>query len=638
MKLMKGLLIILSFVFPLTLLAQEQTPVRWEAFTKEVKKGVYEVLVNGVIAPGWYVYAADDASDGLEAVRTSFETKKITAGSTEVLYPPESIYDPVFLKNQKVYKGVISFKQEIKTDEPIHLTDLHIHGFASNQQEFIGVDTTIQIALDLSAKSSAQPIILSGIDLKKPLAACGVNNKERKGWLSIFLLGFAGGLLALLTPCVFPMIPVTVSFFTNKSTTKKGSYSNGILYGFFILAIYLLASLPFHLVGNISPEIFNTISTNSFVNIFFFIVFILFALSFFGVFDIKLPSFLSNTTGSKGGIFFMALTLTIVSFSCTGPILGTLLVGSLSQTGGAGQLTAGMGGFGLALGFPFALFAIFPSWLKALPKSGGWMEVVKKSLAFVELALAVKFLSNADLVEHWGILKREVFIGLWFLIAIGLALYLFGLFEKPQLAGLQNADNPVYKPLPLTRKILGSIAVLFAIYLIPGLTAWESSNLKLLSGFPPPLSYSIYQTKSEEDVLHPDVVNDYEKAIALSKKLNKPLLIDFTGWACVNCRKMEEHVWTKPGIKNLIKENFILVSLYVDDREKLDNGMTVGKKWASFQAQNFGQVTQPLYVVLSPEEELITHPVGYTPDEKEYRNWLECGLKAFQSNDIVKSN
>ena len=298
-----------------------------------------------------------------------------------------------------------------------------------------------------------------------------------------------------------------------------------------------------------------------------------------------------------------------------------------------------MAGFGVALALPFALFAMFPNWLKSLPKSGGWLDTVKKILAFAELALAFKFLSNADLVEHWGLLKREVFIGIWIIVALGLAAYLFGWLRLPH-------DEKGQKIAP-GRKIAGGIAILFAIYLIPGVTSSVYANLKLLSGFPPPLSYSIY---GKENVKHkgvePAVINDFEKAVELSKKEQKPILIDFTGWACVNCRKMEEQVWTKPEIAALLNEKFILVSLYVDDRKKLPAAerftytfkdgkrkeiITIGDKWATFQSENFGQVTQPLYAILNTSGELMTYPVGYTPDAKEYRDWLSCGINAYNA-------
>jgi thiol:disulfide interchange protein len=459
------------------------------------------------------------------------------------------------------------------------------------------------------------------------------------------LLGFLGGLIALLTPCVFPMIPVTVSFFTKRAKSRKQAIRNGALYGFFIFLIYVLASVPFHVLGNVQPEIFNNISTNAWLNILFFIIFIFFAISFFGFFELTLPSGIASKAdaksglGSIGGIFFMALTLAIVSFSCTGPILGSLLVGSLS--GGAWPLTAGLAGFGLALALPFALFAIFPEWLQSLPKSGGWLDTVKKVLAFIELALAFKFLSNADLVMHWGILKREVFIGIWILISAGLTLYLFGLLLLPHdYKGMKIGTG---------RKVLGVIALLFTVYLIPGVTTTKYANLQLLSGFPPPFSYSIYGKDNVHGKgLEANVVNDYAKALQLSKEQHKPILIDFTGWACVNCRKMEENVWTKPEVGDYIRENFILVSLYVDDRANLpaearimnyktSNGdmkdiITAGDKWATFQTENFNQTTQPLYVILNNGEQLMNHPVGYTPDVTEYRNWLECGKKAFDKS------
>jgi thiol:disulfide interchange protein len=310
-------------------------------------------------------------------------------------------------------------------------------------------------------------IKLSSIDIKKPVENCGKKDDVTSNsvW-GIFLFGFLGGLIALLTPCVFPMIPVTVSFFTKKAGNRKQAIRNGMLYGFFIFVIYILASVPFHVLGNVQPEIFNNISTNPWLNVIFFVIFIFFAISFFGYFELTLPSNIASKADSKsglgsiGGIFFMALTLAIVSFSCTGPILGSLLVGSLS--GGAWQLTTGLAGFGLALALPFALFAIFPDWLKSLPKSGGWLDTVKKVLAFLELALALKFLSNADLVMHWGILKREVFIGTWILISAALTLYLFGILRLPH----------DYKGMKISagRKVLGVVALLFTLYLVPGVT------------------------------------------------------------------------------------------------------------------------------------------------------------------------
>jgi thiol:disulfide interchange protein DsbD len=412
------------------------------------------------------------------------------------------------------------------------------------------------------------------------------------------------------------------------------------------LIIYLAASIPFHLIRGIDKNIFNSISTNPWVNIVFFIIFIAFALSFFGLFEIALPGTVATKADSKanlqslGGIFFMALTLAIVSFSCTGIILGVLLA-NVASTGAMG-LTAGMAGFGFALALPFTLFAIFPHWLKALPKSGGWLDTVKKVLAFVELAMAFKFLSNADLVEHWGILKREVFIAIWMIISLALALFLFGAFSKNNKRDQFNSPNKKRKPKPLFQLALGFITLAFALYLIPGLLRGRENSISLLSGFAPPMNYSVYGKSNTADHIQPNVVNDYESALKLAKEQNKPILIDFTGWACVNCRKMEEQVWTDPNIKKIITNKFILVSLYVDDRKNLPPDQqftyitkeghskfikTIGETWTTFQAENFNHLTQPLYVILTADERLVNNPIGYT-SASNYKNWLQSGLSA----------
>jgi len=332
----------------------------------------------------------------------------------------------------------------------------------------------------------------------------------------------------------------------------------------------------------------------------------------------------------------MALTLAIVSFSCTGPILGSLLVGSL--TGGAVQLTAGMGGFGLALALPFALFALFPNWLNSLPKSGGWLNAVKVVLGFIEVALAIKFLSNADLVKHWGLLKREIFISIWILTGAGITLYLLGKIKFPH-------DGPI-KKLSKARIILAIVFGAFTLYLIPGLTNTKWANLTLISGFPPPLYYSLYQNNNE-CILGFNCSHDYEEGLAKAKAENKPVLLDFTGYACVNCRRMEENVWSDPEVYKIMKERFIVVSLYVDDKKKLPAAkqftyktkegiskeiITVGDKWATFETENFRNNAQPLYAILNTGEVLLNNPVGYTPSIREYKDWLQCGLEAFEKN------
>jgi thiol:disulfide interchange protein len=495
------------------------------------------------------------------------------------------------------------------------------------------------------SKDAAQSLKRTTIDLKNPVNNCGGTGTEgKKSLLGIFILGFLGGLVGLIMPCTFPMIPLTVSFFTKKSGSKQQGIKNAFLYGFSIFLIYVLLSVPFYFLDAGSSDILNNISTNVWLNIGFAVVFIAFALSFFGLYEIGLPSNISNSVDSKSnmgsvsGIFFMALTLAIVSFSCTGPILGSLLVGALNQDGGALQLTIAMGGFGLALGLPFALFALFPNWLSSLPKSGGWMNTVKIVFGFIELALALKFLSNADLVKHWGILKREIFFGLWILTGTALVLYLLGI--------LKFAYDPPPAKLSKGRIGMALFFLVFVIYLVPGLTNTKYANRSLISGFPPPLTYSIYGKGSAKGKgVEANLVNDYEKALQLGRTQHKPVLIDFTGWACVNCRKMEENVWPNEQVKTLIEKDFILVSLYVDDRKELPDEeqflfpasdgskkaiKTIGDKFITLQSENFKNASQPLYAIVSPEEKLLNLPVGYTPNAKEYAAWLQCGVEAFQ--------
>ncbi len=485
-------------------------------------------------------------------------------------------------------------------------------------------------------------------DLNNPIMKVGgIGNEGQSSVWLIFVLGFLGGLVALVTPCVFPMIPLTVSFFTKSSQDRKSGIFNASMYGFFIFLIYVLFSLPFHIAGKADSAIFNNISTNIWLNLIFFVVFVAFALSFFGLYEITLPSGLASKADSKAnknslvGIFFMALTLVVVSFSCTGPIMGSLLAGAGSAaSGGSGawMLTAGMAGFGLALALPFALFALFPNWLSSLPKSGGWLTSVKVVLGFVEVALAVKFLSNADLVAHWGILHRETFFLIWIIIFALTTLYLFGFLRG------KNTPKPKMGKI---RIFFGLLFGAFTLYLIPGITNTKYARLRLMSGFAPPMSYSWYghHTAEEKGAVEPDVMNDYEKGLALAKEQGKPVLLDFTGWACVNCRNMEENVWTDPEVHSLIKDNYILVSLYTDDRKKLDETeqflfqsdegwskkiVTIGDKYATFQRVNFINQSQPLYVLITPDERLLTLPVAYTPDIQEYANWLKAGLEGWK--------
>jgi len=422
---------------------------------------------------------------------------------------------------------------------------------------------------------------------------------------------------------------------------KAKGITNALLYGFFIVLIYFLLSLPFHLFDSVDSQILNTIATNLWLNIFFFIIFVFFSFSFFGYYELTLPASWANKMdaasskiGGVIGIFFMAVTLAIVSFSCTGPILGGLL-GSTALAEGdvATNLSTGMLGFGAALALPFALFALFPAWLNSLPKSGGWMTTVKVVLGFLELALALKFLSNADLVGHWGILKREIFIGIWILLFVLLTLYLFGVFRFPH-------DGPKKKLAP-TRIVIGIISAGFSIYLLLGLV--KVTNLKLLSGFPPPDFYSIFEQKNDCP-LGLNCFKDFEEGLAYAKEEEKPILLDFTGWACVNCRKMEENVWSDSAIFKLLNEEYVVISLYTDDNRKelkenqkfdyqypsgrIKTIKTEGQKWGTFQTINFNIASQPYYVLLSPELEVLNTSISVT-DIETYKKWLLMGLHNF---------
>ena len=637
------------FFFHLLGFAQDSSVANWQATGKKIGEGQYEIHVKGTIKAGWHVYAKPNLSAELEGLKITFSDSSIQKnGGQELTSNFKTITDKIFNTESEVAEKELEVIQKITLSGavPAKLKAVLLYNTA-NSESFIPEEKKIEIEMEGGVDMSASNrIFIPTIDLNNPINACGgtgISARESgSGALfTIFLLGFLGGLVALITPCVFPMIPLTVSFFTKKAITKKQGIFNATLYGFFIFLIYVLLSVPFYFLDSASPEILNSVSTNPWLNVTFFAVFIVFALSFFGLFDITLPSSFSGKADAKAGtgniigIFFMALTLAIVSFSCTGPILGSLLVGSL--TGGAIQLTVGMGGFGLALALPFALFALFPHWLKSLPKSGGWLNSVKVVLGFVEVALAIKFLSNADLVMHWGLVKREVFIGIWILAGAGTTLYLLGKIKFPH-------DSPI-KKLSKARIILAMVFAAFTIYLMPGLSNTKGANLTLISGFPPPLCYSIYKNPVNCENFEP--LKDYELALQKAKAQNKPILIDFTGYACVNCRRMEENVWSNEEVMSIMRDKYIVVSLYVDDKKNLPAAkqftyttkdgiekeiITVGNKWATFETENFKNNAQPLYAILNADEILLNNPVGYTPNIQEYKDWLLCGLNAFEKS------
>lgn len=633
---------------------------------KKTSPDEYELSIIAKVDQGWHIYSQDIPPNG--PVPTSFTFEESDdyelVGAVEEIGDLISENDPAFGMELKYYENQVRFTQKVKLqgesatvkgemvymvcDQVKCLRPKYIDiGFKISNGQVVPISTDENISQQPNTKESGFSYVVEAIDLKNPVNTCSVQESEDEGgnlW-NIFILGFLGGLVALLTPCVFPMIPLTVSFFTKGSENKRKGLFRASLYGFFIFLVYIILSLPFHFLDQIDPNILNNISTNIYLNIFFFVIFIVFAISFFGYFELTLPSKWTTRADSAAdvggllGIFFMALTLALVSFSCTGPILGSLLAGSLTADGGAMQLTSGMAGFGIALALPFALFAAFPGWLNTLPKSGGWLNTVKVILGFLELALAIKFLSNADLVEHWGLLKIEVFLGLWIVIGIGMAIYIFGKIRFPH-------DSPVTK-LSFSRIGFGVLTAAFVIYLCSGFRYNEKSgtfvSLSLLSGLAPPAGYSWIHPNPCP--LNLNCFHDYEKGLAYAKETNKPMILDFTGRACVNCRKMEENVWNQPEIFEKLNNDFVLISLYVDDREELPeieqesyttkDGRkkrirTVGDKWATFQTENFANNSQPWYVLLGPDESLLTNAVGYTPDVQDYESYLNCGLEAMK--------
>ena len=623
------------------LLAQTDSSVyKWTITSKKISEKKYELILKASALGANQLYAPQQDLDGVKSAEVSFFDSSIAVENFIAVSPTQTIKSTIFEnKMVQVQTGNVEWKVIVNFSTTVPANLLGNLTFFYNKDGEFTSDPPFAFNTNLEGGlASVGKIKIASIDIKKPQANCGDDDTQNKSIFTIFILGFLGGLIALITPCVFPMIPVTVTFFTKKAQTKKAGIRNAVFYGFFIFLIYVAITIPFHLASKtISPEIFNNISTNVWLNLIFFAVFVFFALSFFGLYEIGLPSSLANKADSKsgvgnlGGIFFMAGTLAIVSFSCTGPILGTLLANVANQ--GAWPLTAGAAGFGLALGLPFALFALFPNWLQSLPKSGGWMTNVKVVLGFVELALAVKFLANADNVEQWGIIKREVFVALWVIIGALTVAYLLGLLKIGHSASV--------KKFGAIRIFFIVFFVAFTVYLVPGIFNTKYASLKLLSGFPPPQSYTIYKNHILLTKVIEPIHNNYEKALALAKEQNKPLLIDFTGWACVNCRRMEEKVWTNKEVDSIMRKEFIVLSLYVDERTKLPateqtvfktssgadkNIVTVGDKWATFQTENFGATSQPQYVILNPNEKLLTKTKFYTPNPDEFASWLKCGL------------
>lgn len=654
----KSILFILVLFTSFQVKAQVYDPVDWSFETKIVNETEAQLIIKATLEKDWHIYAMFlPSQDGPIPTTITFNPSddyELVGTTNEGKYKTE--FDPNFNMDLNYHEGVAVFTQniKIKNKNPFKITGV-VESMVCNVEmclppEEVEFDFSINGSIDaanttIQSNADLSTIIpnLPNLNIDEPVSNCGEEKEEVSGSWMVFLFGFLGGLLALLTPCVFPMIPLTVSFFTKGGKDGKKGLFRAVLYGFFIFLIYAVLSIPFHF--NTDPAVLNEIATSVWLNVVFFAVFLIFAISFFGFFEITLPSKLTNKADSASevggviGIFFMALTLALVSFSCTGPILGTVLGNSLKN--GPWPITAAMSGFGVALGLPFALFAAFPSVMKKMPQSGGWLNSIKVVLGFIELALALKFLSNADLVEQWGLVQRETFFLIWTVLGVGLVLYLAGVIKFPH-------DSPIVK-FSRFRIVFTVLVAIFTIYISTGIFKSSPWNHHLLSGFPPPSFYSWY----DNETFHAEFT-DFDLALAESQKTNKPLLIDFTGWACVNCRKMEESVWTVESIKQKLSNDFVLVSLYVDDKVELPenqqgvfefdaNGTikkkkikTIGNKWATFQTHVFNNNSQPYYVMLSPKGELLANPIGYMDDAVEYEKYLDCGLAAFDKNKTIQ--
>ncbi|HAX16197.1 thioredoxin family protein [Leeuwenhoekiella palythoae] len=639
--------------------AGAQNPAQWTAQVDKTSESEYTLLLNASIEPEWHVYSQFTDPGGSLPLELEF----LEAGKAYSLEGPTvesettTAYSEIFEVDETFFSETAQLSQKIKAEETTEFVKLILKyqvckEVCINEEKYIVFDLVKENGKvfkdfnDFQAYGSVQ----EEVEKIEPVKEV-VKKEEKQDLWTIFFVAFASGFLALLTPCVFPMIPMTVSFFTKQSKNLAVGRRNAILYGIFIVVIYvLLGSL---VTGIFGADALNALSTNVWFNLIFFLLLVIFAVSFFGAFEIMLPNSWANAVDRKAdrggiiGIFFMALALAIVSFSCTGPIVGTLLVQAASEGGLAPIL--GMLGFSLAIAIPFALFALFPGLMNSLPKSGGWLNSVKVVLGFLELALAFKFLSNADLVLQAHILEREVFLAIWIAIFGAMAFYLFG---KIRL----SHDSPL-PHISSGRLILGLFVLSFTLYLIPGL--W-GAPLKLISGFPPPLNYSEspygvgYSKGSvagltegelpEEAELGPYQLvtfTDYDAGMAYAKAENKPVLIDFTGKACVNCRKMEERVWGEPQILGKLQNDVVLISLFVDLKEELPEAeqyvskvtgkriQTVGNKWSDFQIEKYQINAQPYYVLLDHNEDELNTPVGYTPDVDEFEAWLEDGISKF---------
>lgn len=671
-KLYASLLLLLTFV---GVQAQILNPVSWKTSVEKKSDTEFMITFNATIEPEWHMFSQFTPDGGSLPTVFTFKNAKDNyqlVGKT-IESPYKKVYSDVFEVDEYLFENKAQFKQTVKITNPKNNSVKVFVEYQVCKESCIQQDKTFDIKLPITATEDTQKTAISAKDSLKedtskviavPLiteennpavieksqaTTADKKTESSKSLWTIFILAFLGGFAALLMPCIFPMIPMTVSFFTKQSKTKSEGIRNAIIYGFSIIAIYvILGSIITAIFG---AEALNELSTSVWFNLIFFALLVIFALSFLGAFEIVLPSSWATKLDSQAdkggiiGIIFMALALAVVSFSCTGPIVGTLLVESASK-GGIAPIV-GMLGFSLAIALPFMLFAMFPGWLNSLPKSGGWLNTVKVSLGFLELAFAFKFLSNADLVlqKHW--LERELFIAIWIAIFGAWALYLFGRYMLPH--DYEKADK-----IGIGRLLMAILVTTFTFYMIPGL--W-GAPLKILSGLTPPSTYSeipnglgssanVNKSELPEHAHYGPhgiiTFDDYETGLAYAKKVNKPVLLDFTGDACANCRKMEDNAWSNPEVLSILKEKLVVISLVCDRKIELPKEkqyvskttgkevITIGNKWSDLQITRYKSNSQPLYVILDKDGNDLSKPIAYTSDIEEYKTWLENGIKNFK--------
>lgn len=648
----------------LPMLAQIQDPVQFKTELKTLSDTELQIVFTGKIDAGWHVYSTDLPEGG--PISATFNTDKMEGLELVGKLMPQGAeienFDKVFEMKLRYFEKTATFVQKLKVTAPNYQIEGYLEYGACNDENclpptevsfnFSGKGATgtaataaaqpAETVAETTPAATATPASVTAPAGSTPaywtpvvqeLNAFGeTTSQQDRSWIYIFFAGFIGGLLALFTPCVWPIIPMTVSFFLKRSKDKKKGIRDAWTYGASIVVIYVTLGLAITLIFGASA--LNALSTNAIFNILFCLMLVVFAASFFGAFELTLPSKWSNAVDSKAeqtsgllSIFLMAFTLSLVSFSCTGPIVGFLLV-EVSTTGSVIAPTIGMLGFALALALPFTLFAMFPTWLKSMPKSGGWMNVIKVSLGFLELAFALKFLSVADLAYGWGILDRETFLALWIVIFGLLGFYLLGKIKFP------HDDDEDHVSVP--RFFLALFSLAFAVYMVPGL--W-GAPLKAVSAFAPPMNTQDFNLYKNE--VHAQF-DDYEAGMEYAKRNGKPVMLDFTGYGCVNCRKMEAAVWTDPKVNKLMTEDYVLITLYVDNKTPLpehiqvmENGKertlrTVGDKWSYLQRAKFGANAQPFYVLIDNEGKPLNKSYSYDEDIDKYVDFLQTGLQNYR--------